>query len=327
MHGIVFYVGLTCGVIVLITLAVLIYLFFFRGRGVSLPIDVGNTTWLALGWGFLIFIPFLIAYEWWSERVFSPIGIALIIGFTLYGYMSKGDPNKPFRYSLAIIAMWLLGAVATWHVFGVYFEDKVKAWISSSSDSAISTTTPATATSVNVEWEVKRFWFEKLEPDDAWVMIGVADLESRFTQWGANGKVFRGQNPKDVCVMQINEDVWLSEARKLGHDLSTLDGCLNMALHINKENGPQEWTSYEKVKKSLEGQETFSIDVPVETWSERAIVEGRHCLGVPSAELKVRDDQGNEYFLGPKMIPTAPTKWWEYSASGTPAKVNFRCRT
>ena len=101
-------------------------------RGVSRPSWIStNAVWLTCGWVFLILIAGLVIGEWWWGKVFSVLGVALIIGFTLYGYMT--EDGKPFRYTLAIIGIWLLVGVAAWHLFGKEYLPKAVtavAWFS-----------------------------------------------------------------------------------------------------------------------------------------------------------------------------------------------------
>jgi hypothetical protein len=74
-------------------------------------------------------------------------------------------------------------------------------------------------------------------------LVDVARCESRFRQWDSQGNPLRGEiNPKDVGVMQINEKYWLAESIKLGHDIYTLEGNIEMAKHILKTQGITAWS-------------------------------------------------------------------------------------
>lgn len=74
-------------------------------------------------------------------------------------------------------------------------------------------------------------------------LVDVARCESRFRQWDSQGNPLRGEiNPKDVGVMQINEKYWLAESIKLGHDIYTLEGNIEMAKHILKVQGINAWS-------------------------------------------------------------------------------------
>lgn len=91
--------------------------------------DNENILWLITGWAFAVFLPFYLddmfgVDGWWGKKLMSPIGIAALIGLTLYGAMSAGNPAKPFRHTLAKIGIWVLVIVAAFHLFG----GPVKAW-------------------------------------------------------------------------------------------------------------------------------------------------------------------------------------------------------
>lgn len=89
---------------------------FTTGTTPTLSQNVRNALWLTAGWGFLILIMGLVIGDWWWAKVFSVVGISLIVGFTLYGYMTPSGP--PFRHKLAMIGIWILVGVSVWQVFG-----------------------------------------------------------------------------------------------------------------------------------------------------------------------------------------------------------------
>jgi hypothetical protein len=83
--------------------------------------------------------------------------------------------------------------------------------------------------------------------EDIPVMVDVAECESRFIQYNADGSVLRGfVNPADVGVMQINEKYHLETSLELGIDIHTLEG--NMAygryLYEKQGTGPWEYSSH-----------------------------------------------------------------------------------
>jgi hypothetical protein len=77
------------------------------------------------------------------------------------------------------------------------------------------------------------------------IMIEVARCESGFTHIDpSTGKVFRGYaNPKDVGVMQINEDYHLPTAKKMGLEITNLKDNLAYARYLYEQNGIRPWNA------------------------------------------------------------------------------------
>ena len=74
------------------------------------------------------------------------------------------------------------------------------------------------------------------------IMAEISECESRFRQFDNNGDVLRGeQNPRDVGVMQINEDYHLDTALEKGIDLYTLEGNLAYARDLYEKMGTSPW--------------------------------------------------------------------------------------
>jgi hypothetical protein len=77
---------------------------------------------------------------------------------------------------------------------------------------------------------------------DSPVLIDVASCESHFIQFDADGTIHRGKvNPQDVGVMQINEKYHLSDSKKLGLDIHTLEGNMAYAKYLYKKQGTRPW--------------------------------------------------------------------------------------
>lgn len=75
-------------------------------------------------------------------------------------------------------------------------------------------------------------------------MIYVAQCESTFRHYGADGNVLRGNVVSaDVGVMQINEYYHLDRAVSLGYDIQTLEGNLGYARFLYEEQGLQPWSA------------------------------------------------------------------------------------
>jgi hypothetical protein len=77
---------------------------------------------------------------------------------------------------------------------------------------------------------------------DSPVLIDIASCESHFIQFDADGTIHRGKvNPQDVGVMQINEKYHLSDSKKLGLDIYTLEGNMAYAKHLYEKQGTRPW--------------------------------------------------------------------------------------
>lgn len=82
--------------------------------------------------------------------------------------------------------------------------------------------------------------FDEKEP--AVVLFKIALCESSLRQFEKDGKPLRGKvNPQDVGLFQINEKWNGAEAKKLGHDIYTTKGNIDMASHLYKRSGTRDW--------------------------------------------------------------------------------------
>ncbi len=79
---------------------------------------------------------------------------------------------------------------------------------------------------------------------DTPIMIKVAWCESRNRQYDKNGDLFRGiVNNDDVGVMQINTYYHKETAKKMGLDLTTLEGNLTYGKYLYEKEGTTPWNS------------------------------------------------------------------------------------
>lgn len=84
------------------------------------------------------------------------------------------------------------------------------------------------------------------------VMVAVAKCESGMQQFGKDGKVILGKvNSNDVGLMQINTSFWGEEAKKLGHDIYTVEGNVKMAKVIYERQGLNAWLSHKCFLRSI----------------------------------------------------------------------------
>jgi hypothetical protein len=74
------------------------------------------------------------------------------------------------------------------------------------------------------------------------IMIDIARCESRFRHTDKYGNVLRGElTPKDVGVMQINEGYHLTDSKKLGFNIHTLEGNMAYARYLYEKQGARPW--------------------------------------------------------------------------------------
>ena len=69
--------------------------------------------------------------------------------------------------------------------------------------------------------------------------MSVIDCESRFRQYNVSGGVLISPTT-DKGIMQINK-LWWKEADRLGYDIDTVEGNLQMGLHIYQTMGISAW--------------------------------------------------------------------------------------
>ena len=82
------------------------------------------------------------------------------------------------------------------------------------------------------------------------VLAEVARCESTFRQTDAEGGVIRGKyNEYDVGIMQINELYHGDSAKKMGHDIYSLEGNLEYAKYLYEKDGLAPWKSSSKCWK------------------------------------------------------------------------------
>lgn len=76
------------------------------------------------------------------------------------------------------------------------------------------------------------------------LMIEIAKAESKFRQFGKDGRPLQGMVvPEDTGVFQINKTYHLARSKKLGYDIDTLAGNMAYARRLYEEQGAQPWVS------------------------------------------------------------------------------------
>lgn len=334
--------------IFLAIITVVMYLSKGGMRTPGLPNTKGLTSWieknqnslfLLFGWTFLLLLPLFFGdkgavefslRDWWWNHITTRVGIALIIGFTLYGWMMYADPKKPFRYKLGNWGTAILVLVSLFYLFG----DKLpgvgtltSGFSGFGSRSSSETSRGSRETGLGraeTQDIVTRFWYSNLPVIDAREMINIAQAESGFNHFDGNGNVLRGvENPDDIGVMQINQVFWGEKARELGYNINDLNGNLQMALYIRKEKGPSAWTTHKKVVETPEVVE--NLVAPVGDWSPVQKVKA-NCIWRVDRVVMVKDDQDRVHNFVPGQTLNVITWTFQISVPDEPpGNMELRC--
>lgn len=76
------------------------------------------------------------------------------------------------------------------------------------------------------------------------VLVDIARCESNFTHLNPDGSILRGRkNPRDVGIMQINQDWHDARSIKLGFNIMNLEDNMAYAKYLYDHEGPQPWKS------------------------------------------------------------------------------------
>lgn len=76
--------------------------------------------------------------------------------------------------------------------------------------------------------------------------FAIATCESQMREFDKDGNVLRGMvNPHDIGLFQISETYWLDVSNKLGYDIYTVTGNIEMAIYIQKNYGTEPWKASE----------------------------------------------------------------------------------
>lgn len=91
-----------------------------------------------------------------------------------------------------------------------------------------------------------RLAVEHAFPNDP-TMVRIAQCESRFRQFDANGRVLAGGiDPDDTGTFQINKRYHIVQADKMVLDINTLEGNIAYAKYLRKKNGYKDWLASKK---------------------------------------------------------------------------------
>jgi hypothetical protein len=79
---------------------------------------------------------------------------------------------------------------------------------------------------------------------DTPVLIAIARCESMYRQYDETGAVLQGMvTPADTGAMQVNKYYHEKTAKRLGHNLDTIDGNLAYAKWLHAREGTAPWRS------------------------------------------------------------------------------------
>jgi hypothetical protein len=132
--------------------------------------------------------------------------------------------------------------------------------------------------------------------------------------------------------MQINEDTWLKKSQSLGYNIYTTEGNLGFALWLFQKEGFRPWkatTSQNQTNLQVSHPNPsyingFTLIAPVGAYSEPPFsVKGRPFKAVPQGEVIVRNERGQEFYVGPNNLPDIGyTETLQYKSLGDePVKV------
>jgi soluble lytic murein transglycosylase-like protein len=79
------------------------------------------------------------------------------------------------------------------------------------------------------------------------LLIEIARCESGFRQYDKDGNLVHGNvNKADIGVMQINETYHLERAKKLGYDITTVEGNVAYGRYLYENEGAAPWSASQK---------------------------------------------------------------------------------
>lgn len=303
-----------------------------------------NPAWLFGSWGFILLVaaPVLAehlapnyGWNWWFKTVLrTPMGGMLVTAFIIMGWMTKENKKSRFRWAMAQTSIYILTAIALTYIGS---ETSAKSFVMNNltsltapGRSAVVTTTGPTHSAI-VQKTISDAVFARLPYSEAVALVARAQEESGFRQFNDDGSILRGEvNPKDVCAFQINEDYWLEKAKELGHDIYTLNGCIEMALVIYKERGLDAWNTLKGVENVNKSER--AIEAPVGKTVKEAgeliqVPVGSNCHGIPDKPVIAWDDHDLPHEVTPTKIPAFFTTTLRYSTPDEPiGHIKYVCR-
>lgn len=103
--------------------------------------------------------------------------------------------------------------------------------------------TSVSANILNAPTTYKRATVEEIKPIEMTPELQlIAKCESSMRQFNEDGSVLRGiVNPKDVGILQINEDYHLATSQSLGYDIYTLEGNVAYGKWLIERQGYKPW--------------------------------------------------------------------------------------
>jgi hypothetical protein len=180
------------------------------------------------------------------------------------------------------------------------------------------------------EKTVREFWKKHLEPAQAEQMIAKAETESNFNQFETSKFPLRGRRNRDnIGVMQIPERWWGQVARKIGYNITTLQGNLDMALWMYHRDGERAW-KIDPLNHKNGVWNVFDYRMsapPVPDWSDRVPVWSNTILN-PPGPVSFLDQHGKRYEYsgtGKEMLPL--TDWITYQSKGEVMNIHITAST
>lgn len=75
------------------------------------------------------------------------------------------------------------------------------------------------------------------------IMIEIARCESQFNQFNTDGQVLKNPTSSAKGVFQIMESIHKEPAMRLGYDILTVEGNMEYAAYLHKQEGTKPWNS------------------------------------------------------------------------------------
>lgn len=298
-----------------------------------------NALWLTAGWTYIVLMIGFMVGNWWWDRLFTGMGMAFVVGFTLYGYMMYHDPKKPFRYTLATICIWVMTGMLVVYLFGEfagpYVKEKYVEYKTSTPKMSSTSIRPTSCPDrLTVAMRVDQIWNAHLPSPKARRMINAFYIESGGWQFcNESGNILENQSNHDaIGTAQIKRSLHEADAQKLGLSLYDFEQSMQMAVWLYDRDGEAPW------KESLDFLEKNPAKVkPIKApvglgdgdWSEEVKVNPT-CWNEPQGEVWVKNEKDKKFklpaFNSDQKQPTYRANTVRYSTEkGQPVTVLFKC--
>lgn len=284
---------------------------------------------VAVIFAFIWFFPGL----WWVfTKPWLWVDVAIVV---LMHYMVKYDKPKKRSNALQNTIWWIFVLGNAWLLWDNYAPCDL--WSKNCTGVTVeapkSAPKPSKVMQKVAGWDIKtdflarKILFAGLPVDQASQMYFVLGVESGgYNQFDVDGKVITNSQSGAKCVAQIMENPWWPIAEKLGYNLDTAEGCLNMAVWIRK-NDPRGIHNWDESLPSTRGTKAHKYTAPADSWSEPIRVHNNCYLASNNTAITIKDDKGRIHQLVPGEYPSLETDFiWIRSDEEDDATLVLLCR-